>query len=245
MRRLTVAVAILAPIATVTLLFAHRPAAAAIVFIAGGVIVMTPVLRPNVQWLGPVITHFDTPGRELWLTIDDGPTDDTPALLDLLDRHGVTATFFVKGSLATRQAVDDVVRRGHTIGNHTQTHPSGSFWCLPPAAIAREIDACNAVIPPTSLFRAPVGMKNVFVHPLLAARGLHLIGFSARAFDAVVRDPIAIAAAIRRRLRPGAIVVLHQGRPWSLPAIEQTILRAREAGYEFVIPPVGRLKTKR
>ena len=59
-----------------------------------------PTLRPNVQWLGPVITHFATSRKEVWLTIDDGPTEDTRAVLDLFDRHGVKATFFVKGVLA-------------------------------------------------------------------------------------------------------------------------------------------------
>ena len=63
-------------------------------------LVLWPTLRPNSQWLGPVITCFETTSDEVWLTIDDGPTDDTPALLDALDARGVKATFFVKGELA-------------------------------------------------------------------------------------------------------------------------------------------------
>src|ERR1051326_2080038 len=171
------------------------------------------LLHPNVQWLGPVLTRYPTDANEVWLTIDDGPTDDTIALLDLLDRCDVRATFFVKGMLASahRDWLDAISSRGH----------------------AREIDQCNAVIPRTMHFRSPVGFKNIFLHPFLKKRGMQLVGFSARAFDAVARDPNVIAARITKSLRPGAIVVLHQGREWSLRAIETTIHAIRERGYDF------------
>lgn len=201
--------------------------------------VMAPIvfatLSPNVQWLGPVVSRFETDKREVWLTIDDGPADDTPALLDLLDRYGIRATFFVKGMLAEAhpERIREIAARGHTIGNHSYSHPSATFWCLPPRAIAAEIDRCNAVIPPTTLFRAPVGHKNPFVHPALRRRGMQLIGWSARAFDAVERDPDRIAARIVRSLQPGAIVLLHQGREWSPRAIEKTIEAIRARGYDF------------
>lgn len=203
--------------------------------------VMIALLVPNNRWLGPVVSHFVTSDREVWLTIDDGPAGDTPALLDLLDRQGVHATFFVKGMLATPEWVQTITSRGQTIGNHSQTHPSGTFWCLPPRALAREIDACAAAIPPTKLFRSPVGHKNFFLHGLLRERGLKLIAFSARAYDAILRDPDRIARSIARQVQPGAIIVLHQGRPWSLAAIEQTIEQVRERGYAFVVPALSRL----
>jgi len=204
-----------------------------------GAILFAPLviatLVPNIEWLGPVASRFKTDEREVWLTIDDGPTDDTPALLDLLDRYAVHATFFVKGILAAAhpEFIEQIIARGHTIGNHSHTHPAGFFWCLPPHAIARQIDQCNAVIPPTKLFRAPVGHKNLFVHPALRKRGMALIGFSARAYDAIERDPDVIAKRIVRSLEPGAIVLLHQGRDWSLRAIETTIVAIRERGYSF------------
>ena len=46
------------------------------------VLLMYPIVRPNVQWFGPVVTRFSTERKELWLTIDDGPTEDTRAVLD-------------------------------------------------------------------------------------------------------------------------------------------------------------------
>jgi peptidoglycan/xylan/chitin deacetylase (PgdA/CDA1 family) len=196
------------------------------------------LLVPNNQWLGPVVSRFETNEKQVWLTIDDGPTADTHALLDLLDARGVRATFFVKGTLAAPDLIAAIGARGHTIGNHTATHPSATFWCSSRAATAREIDGCAAKIPPTPLFRAPVGHKNRHLHALLAERGMKLIAFSARAYDAIVRDPRKIANTIAKQLEPGAIVVLHQGRPWSLDAIAQTIDAIRERGYSFVIPSV-------
>ena len=220
-------------------------------FVAWGFIALFPInaiaklitepialLVPSNEWLGPVVSRFETNEKQVWLTIDDGPTADTHALLDLLDARGVRATFFVKGKLATPELIAAIVARGHTIGNHTQNHPSATFWCSSRATTAREIDECAAAIPPTPLFRAPVGHKNRHLHGLLAERGMKLIAFSARAYDAVVRDPRKIANTIANQLEPGAIVVLHQGRPWSLDAIAQTIDAIRARGYSFVIPAV-------
>jgi len=146
------------------LLWPHAPLAGVAVLAISHALVLYPTLRPNVQWLGPVITRFAAEANDVWLTIDDGPTDDTPALLDLLAARGVQATFFVKGALVEQhpELVSAIVARGHEVANHSQTHPSGSFWCLPPAALANEIERCNrALLAATDqqprLFRAPVG----------------------------------------------------------------------------------------
>jgi len=212
-------------------------------------LLLYPTLRPNVQWLGPVVTRFATSNQEVWLTIDDGPTDDTRAVLDLFERHGVQATFFVKGTLTERHgdAIQEILRRGHTIANHTHTHPSGSFWCSPPGRVANEIDRCNDAIrsatgTPSRWFRAPVGTKNFLVHPTLARRNMRLIGWTARGFDAVRSDPGEILARILPHLTPGAIIVLHQGREHSLRVLEHVIVALKERGYAFVIPDDEQLR---
>ncbi len=213
-------------------------------------LVLYPTLRPNVQWLGPVITHFQTDRNEVWLTVDDGPTEDTRAILDLFDRLGVKATFFVKGILAERQpdAIRDILARGHSVANHSQTHPSGSFWCSLPGRVAAEIDGCNRALEQLTgsasrWFRAPVGMKNPAVHPALKKRGMRLIGWSARSFDAVLSDPEQILGRILPELRPGAILVLHQGREHSLRVLERVIVAVKERGYAFVIPDDAALRS--
>lgn len=232
----------MSPLALIAL-WPHSPVAAIGVVALSHALLLYPTLRPNVQWFGPVITHFATTRNELWLTIDDGPTEDTPAVLDLFDAHDVKATFFVKGALAELHAawMQDILRRGHTVANHSHTHPAGSFWCSPPARIAGEIDDCNralALVTGTKprWFRAPVGMKNFTVHPALARRGMRLIGWTARGFDAVRSDPDEILGRILPHLRPGAIIVLHQGREHSPAVLEHVIVSLKGRGYAFVIP---------
>lgn len=251
MRRLIIGFALAAPVIFIALLW-RAPWIGLGVLALSHALILYPTLSPNVQWLGPVITRFDATDRELWLTIDDGPTDDTSALLDLLAAHAVPATFFVKGELAESKPaiVREIVGRGHTVGNHSHTHPSGTFWCLPPRAVADEIERCQSALQsiagdPPSLFRAPVGMKNPFVHPALNRCGLRLIGWTIRSFDAVKSDAGAIASDVERHLEPGAILVLHQGREWSLRVVERVITIAASNGYRFVIPDSSRLKTKR
>jgi peptidoglycan/xylan/chitin deacetylase (PgdA/CDA1 family) len=215
-------------------------------------LVLWPTLRPNSQWLGPVIRRFESSSNEVWLTIDDGPTDDTPALLDALNARNVKATFFVKGSLCAEHP--DLVRlmlaRGHTVANHSQTHPSASFWCLPPRAIARQIDDCNAALTAITgetphLFRAPVGMKNPFVHPILSRRHMTLLGWSVRGFDSFGDDVERVAQRIVPRVRSGSIIVMHQGRDFSVACVSRVIDKLQARGYSFVIPDFERLKTNR
>ena len=251
MRRLILGFLVVAPLAAIAL-WRYSPAAAVGVVALSHALVFYPTLRPNVQWLGPVVTRFETEAKEVWLTIDDGPTDDTHALLDMLDRHGVKATFFVKGSLTTQspELIEAMLARGHSVANHSQTHVSGAFWCSPPGVIRREIDACNDALEMVTRarptwFRAPVGLKNPFVHPLLAERGMRLIGWTARGFDAVIEDPEKVLARILPNIEPGAIIVLHQGRSYSIRVIERVITELQRRGYAFVIPDDARLKTKR
>lgn len=225
------------------LLWPYSPALAVGVLALSHALILYPTFRPNVQWLGPVVTHFATDRREVWLTIDDGPTDDTPQVLELFARHDVRATFFVKGTLARQHPdlVKAIVNHGHSLANHSMTHPAGSFWCALPGRVGAEIDGCNSALrdvagtAPT-WFRAPVGNKNPFVHPQLARRGMRLIGWTSRGFDAVVSDAGQVLSRIQRSIRPGAIILLHQGRDHSLDILERLIVSLQEQGYRFVIP---------
>lgn len=220
MRRFVLGFAAVAPLIAIALFFMHHWIAAIAVVVLSHALILYPTLVPNCQWLGPVITCFETDRNEVWLTIDDGPADDTGAIVDMLARRNAKATFFEIGR------------------NHSATHPSATFWCLGPRRLAEEIGHSR-------WFRAPVGMKNPFVHPLLARRGMRLIGWSVRGFDAFGRDAERVVRRIVERVRPGAIVVVHQGRPTSLQCIERVVEELQVRGYELVVPDDGRLKTKR
>lgn len=225
------------------LLWPHAPLAGIGIVLLSHALILYPTLRPNVQWLGPVVTRFQTQKNEVWLTVDDGPTDDTEAVLELFERHSVQATFFVKGTLA--EARPDLVRKilaaGHSVANHSHTHPAGTYWCSFPGRIGAEIDDCNRALQAitgqtTTWFRAPVGLKNPAVHPALVRRGMRLIGWTARGFDAVIGDPEVILARILPDVSPGAIIVLHQGRDHSLRVLEKVIVALKERGWSFTVP---------
>jgi peptidoglycan/xylan/chitin deacetylase (PgdA/CDA1 family) len=239
-----------APVVSLALL-QTSPLGALGVLMLSHAFVLYPTLRANAQWLGPVITCFEATEPEVWLTIDDGPGEDTHAILDLLDARGAKATFFCKGVLAEQHP--ELLRAMATrqsVGNHSYSHPSGSFWALPPGRIRVEIERANEVMRAITgrtprWFRAPVGMKNPFVHPLLSETKQPLIGWSARGFDTQSSDPAAIAARVLRGARPGAIVLMHQGLPHSVAALANVIDDLEARGYRFVVPDDGRLKTKR
>lgn len=251
MRRLILGFACVAPV-MLLLLWPYSPALAVVILAASHALLLYPTLMPNVSWLGPVVTSFDPQGLQVWLTIDDGPSEDTPALLEALGIRGVRATFFCKGELvrARPDLVQAILAQGHDVANHSQTHPAGSFWCLPPSRIAREIDECNEALRTATgraaeWFRAPVGMKNPAVHPLLQRRGMRLIGWSIRGFDSVARDASSVTRRILPAVRPGSIIVMHQGRAISLEGITAVVDALSRQGYSFVIPSDDRLKTSR
>lgn len=177
------------------------------------------VLNPYSQILGPV--QCTTDGDEILITIDDGPDPrDTPVLLDLLDRYQTKAVFFMIGEKvrAHPELAREIVRRGHEIGNHTLTHPQAGFWCAGPWRTRREIAGCQQVIREITgttprWFRAPVGHRNLFTHPVISELGLQVMAWNRRGFDAVERDAGKVLARILPDLSPGDIVLLHEATP--------------------------------
>jgi peptidoglycan/xylan/chitin deacetylase (PgdA/CDA1 family) len=249
LRNSILAFAIIAPIWTIIFLQIDLVMALVPLFISH-LLLLYPTLVPHSQWWGPVLRSFETSGKEVWITIDDGPTPEhTEKILDLLDRHNACATFFVIGMRAKKhpELIAKILERGHQIANHTLTHPSGSFWRASQATVFAEIDGCNDVIGrhqhiSRALCRAPAGLKNFFVHSVLQRRSMHLVGWTARGFDTGKRGPDQVAERILKQVRPGAIVLLHEGHqlahdPDYNPAcVEQTLRGLVELGYGFVIP---------
>ncbi|MBM3792859.1 MAG: polysaccharide deacetylase family protein [Acidobacteria bacterium] len=200
------------------------------------------VFAPSV-WRGP------SSRRAVALTFDDGPSERTPELLELLARHGAAATFFQCGQNAARlpDLARAVARAGHAIGNHTYSHPG--LWLRSAAFIDDEVGRAQRALTEIHsvaphLFRAPYGVR---WPGLAAAQRNH--GLTSVMWSTMGRDWMAPAEEIARRLdrgtRPGAIFCLHDGRVLTpnpdlaplLAALRTALPRWRDAGYEFLTVP--------
>ncbi len=198
-------------------------------------------LNPSSRLFGPVETSC---ADGIWLTLDDGPDPvDTLAILDLLDQHQAKATFFVIGEKAAKQPelIREIHRRGHQIGNHSWSHPRATFWCLGPIRTYREISKCQDVIAaiigeaPT-VFRAPVGHYNFFVHPVLRQLKLRLVGWNSRGFDGVDASHADVTARIRKSAREGSIILAHEATPIAREVVADILRLAQENAWSCNIP---------
>jgi peptidoglycan/xylan/chitin deacetylase (PgdA/CDA1 family) len=205
---------------------------------------------PRAQGLLRSCLTFKTVHREVWLTIDDGPDpDDTPRILALLKTHGAKATFFVVGKnvAAHPELARAIHDSGHEIGCHTYSHPVRSFWSASPRRLAHELDASLEALDDLGIkvrrFRPPVGIKNLWLASALGRRGLECVGWSARGWELNGGDANAVASRVLHRVHPGSILLLHEGPrlpgPLRVEAIQRTLERLHELGYQCVIPATG------
>jgi peptidoglycan-N-acetylglucosamine deacetylase len=194
---------------------------------------------------GPSIYHGDRGRRSLALTFDDGPSESTPELLELLVELKVRATFFMCGANVERlpEIAKAVADAGHEIGNHSDTHPrfdfhSATFLYRELAEAQRKIVRATGVTP--RLFRAPYGVRWFGLRA--AQKRLDLLGVMWTVMGCDWRLPASdITARITGRARNGDIICLHDGRGLqSGPRIEETLGAVtaafpllRQAGFQF------------
>ena len=178
-------------------------------------------LWPRSQLLGPnwirLPPQSGPPGR-VAITIDDGPDPDvTPRVLSQLAEHRAQATFFCVGDRVERFAglARDIVNRGHAIENHSQRHRH-TFSVLGPRGIGAEISrAQDSIFRATGstprFFRAPAGLRNPFLDPVLARMQLRLASWTRRGFDTVNTNADAVYRRLANPLQDGDILLLHDG----------------------------------
>lgn len=186
------------------------------------------VRAPRCDWFAPSVYRGDPHRKSLALTLDDGPSESTIDLLDLLDRFGVRATFFMCGANIRRlpSVAQEVFCRGHEIANHTYSHRP--LYLRGPAFIEREIaaaqQACEDVLYlRPKYFRAPYGCR---WFGLAAAQHHHdLTGVM---WTVLGLDWKYLADQVARRIvdraSPGGIICLHDGRGLQInPNIQNTL----------------------
>jgi peptidoglycan-N-acetylglucosamine deacetylase len=213
---------------------------------AGGIYAWASV-APSAQLFGPTIRRTGD-ASTIALTFDDGPNPAaTPSLLDLLDRHRVQATFFLIGAWVRESPslVNDIAARGHTVGNHTDTHPSLALRSS--RRIADELDRCDDAIESATAqkprwMRPPFGYRRPLLDGIVRRRGgAGVVMWSASAHDWRAQPAERLIDRLRRA-RGGDIVLLHDGdhrvmnsdRRHTIAALDYWLPRWKDSGFRFV-----------
>ena len=226
--------------------FAWAGLGAACAAAAAGVYAYASTVAPS-QILGRTWRHTGD-RHSIALTFDDGPNPKvTPAMMDVLERYGAKGTFFVMGEhvRAFPQLTAEILQRGHTLGNHTETHPRLNLCS--PARTLDELRRCAVAIgeatnEKTKWMRPPFGYRNPWLDGIVREKfdsRVVMWTWMARDWAETTPEPVI------QRLRGaggGDIVVLHDGdhrvldgrREHNIGVLENLLPRWKDQGLEFL-----------
>ena len=205
-------------------------------------------LAPTGQWYGQTFVGLRPGSRQIALTYDDGPNDPhTLRLLEVLARHDARATFFLIGRHVQRRPdiAREIAKAGHTLGNHTFTHPLLIFKSG--AEIRKELSECRAALTDaigehSNLFRPPFGGRRPAVLRIARELGLVPVMWSVTGYDWNAPRAEVIEQKITKQIRGGDVILLHDGghkqmgadRSQTVLATDRLITRYRAEGCNFV-----------
>lgn len=183
---------------------------------------------------------MDSSSKVVYLTFDDGPIPEvTPALLDLLQRKQVKATFFMVADNAVKypDIYQRVLREGHHVGNHTYNHLKGSQ--LSTALYMDNVAKADAVLQGTRLFRPPYGKMKPSQRKLLLAKGYRIFLWDVLTHDYNKNYSVArMTRIVMRYTRPGSIINFHdsvKSAERTIETVERIVDLLRDKGYEFAL----------
>jgi peptidoglycan/xylan/chitin deacetylase (PgdA/CDA1 family) len=195
------------------------------------------------QFFGRIVSRVETAEKVVALTFDDGPSPaNTEAVLGVLARHGVKATFFMVGfnierypALAAR-----VLAEGHGLGNHSYSHPR--FLFRSPTFVEEELAKTDALLRGLGVqgaipFRAPYGKKLLVLPWVLARQGRTHVTFDVVPYDEATQDAELLTQRVLEATRPGSIILLHDGwgsKPGTVAATERIVQALKQQGYRFL-----------
>lgn len=209
---------------------------------------IVPVLSYNPSGMP---AEFKSKAKKVVLTFDDGPSYlYTEKILDILKLKNVKATFFLIGSrmIEDPQIVRRIYLDGHDLGNHTYNHIRLDKFI--DQRVDDEIAETNRVYQnivgfTPKFFRPPGGRTNKLVLETLEHYDLKPIGWTINANDFlyggqqvdddyIEKKVASILSLLKRKLKPGAIILMHNGSVVSLAVLPEIISYVTSQGYEFV-----------
>jgi len=203
------------------------------------------VRAPCCSWLAPSVCRGTDTRLSVALTFDDGPSESTAELLEILASYQAPATFFQCGANVRRlpSVAREVAAAGHEIGNHTDMHPLLALKS--PQFIHRELASAQEAIEQTTgvhprYFRAPYGARWFGLRTAQRRLGLRGVMWSTIALD-WKRPASAVVSRLLRYATPGAIFCMHDGRVLeprpniavTLQAVRELLPRLMEQGFHF------------
>jgi len=203
------------------------------------------VRTPSSTLLAPSVHHGTRTRPAIALTFDDGPSESTPELLEVLARYKAPATFFQCGANVRRlkEVARQVAAAGHELGNHTETHPRLDF--KPSDFIRRELSQAQETIESTTgirprYFRAPYGIRWFGLRQAQRELGLTGVMWTTIALDwKWPRE--RIVPRLLKGAGNGAILCLHDGRRLepnpdirvTLESVREVLPKLMEQGFHF------------
>jgi peptidoglycan/xylan/chitin deacetylase (PgdA/CDA1 family) len=200
---------------------------------------------PSCSWLAPSVCRGTDTRPAIAITFDDGPSESTAELLEVLARYRVPATFFQCGANVRRlpAITREVAAAGHEIGNHTDSH---SLLALKsPDYIYRELAAAQEIIEKATgvrprYFRAPYGARWFGLGAAQRSLGLAGVMWSTIALDWKRQTPAVVSRLLQGAVR-GAILCLHDGRVLqhrpdigvTIQAVRELLPKLTEQGFQF------------
>ena len=198
------------------------------------------VLNLDFNYFFTTIIQGDTKQKKIALTFDDGPVEQSLEMLKVLKEHQIPANFFcIRKNIDQHPAiVQQMDNEGHLIGNHSYTH-AHSFDFYSSKKVLQELNDCSQIIEATInkkplLFRPPNGVSNPMIAKALKQTNLKSIGWNIRTFDTSIKNPEAIFNRIHQKIKPGAIILMHDTMPHSVTLVSNLITYCKENNYEIV-----------
>lgn len=209
------------------------------VVVFGGIVAVPPVVPLMLSWHRPDI-RFSSPTKEkrIFLTIDDAPSKNTGAIIEVLRKHGVPATFFVIADrVKSPSELQGIVAAGCSLGNHLRTTRACSTLTL--EEFKHDFDACSNfldAVPHPRLFRPASDFGTQEQIAYAKSKGYEAVMGSVYPLDHWLSDPGLLVFFARWLTIPGGIVIMHDGdsRGHTTAAVlDRLIPKLRDAGYSF------------
>lgn len=231
-----------------TVLFG-TPLGAAVPAAAFAAVMADGIFRASSSTFYPTVSNGPRDRPAVALTFDDGPDEQvTPAVLDALAKADARATFFTIGRNLERNLAlgRRIVGEQHELANHSWRH---AYWqnFYSTGAHAADLARNTRIIQELTgdaaepLYRPPVGLKSPALARAALARELKVVAWSVHSRDTIIRTPQRIAARVLARIRPGDIVLMHDGhdlpgrhRPGIIEALPLILDGLRQRGLKPV-----------